>query len=88
MSLDTPASWCAHALRTRLRIQSGPAALRVFTLATEIESSQFSRAEEALVGGSVLITSKRFIESVSLVWERGISFRCTAGFPFVVRYGL
>ena len=74
MSVNTPASWSAHALRTRLGIPSWPAALRgltrlnvLLTLAAVKESPQVLVAGR--VGGTVL-SSKRF-----LVGE-GFNSRC------------
>ena len=63
MSVNTPGSWSAHALRTRLGMPSGLAALReltrlnvLLTSATEKESPQ--SLVEGCVGGPVL-SSKR-----------------------------
>ena len=63
MSINKPASWSAHALRTRLEMPSGPPALQglkhlnaFLTSATEKESPQSLLAVR--VGGTVL-SSKR-----------------------------
>ena len=70
MSVNTPASWPAQALRMRLGMLSGPAALRglirlnvLLTLAAGKESPQVLVA--GYVGGTVL-SSKRAMKLFSL----------------------
>ena len=67
MSLNIPASWSAHTLRTWLGMPSGPAALRginvLHTLAAVKESPQVLVA--GCVGGTVL-SSKRAKKLFSL----------------------
>ena len=74
MSVNTPASWSAHALRTRLVMPSGPAALRgltrlnvLLTLAAVKESLQLLVAGR--FGGTVL-SSKRAKKLFSLSGSR------------------
>ena len=70
MSVNTPASWSAHALRTRLGMPSGPVALRgltrlnvLLTLATENESPQSLGVGR--VGGTVLSSKRAKVFSFS-----------------------
>ena len=54
MFVNTPASWSAHALRTRLGMPSGPAALRELTrLNVLLKLATVKESQKVLVGGSV-----------------------------------
>ena len=54
MSVNTPASWSAHALRARLGMPSGPAALRGLTRLNVLLTSAAVKANpQVLVAGRV-----------------------------------
>ena len=63
MSVNTPASWSAHALRARLWMPSGPAALRWLThLNVLLTSAAVKESPHVLVAGRVsgtVLSSKR-----------------------------
>ena len=79
MSVNTLASWSAHALRARLRMPSRPAALRgltrlnvLLTSATEKESPQSLVA--GCVGDRHCIILKAGKEGVCLSGSKGLVF--------------